>query len=152
MQHVWIFQLATAPSSSAKSSILAELDAFIAVWKAHGSPVPGVSEMRYDRFVIVQAEPGHASGCSIDAMTKGVNDILARHAVATLGPERICFKEADGSIADIDFKEAKGAILSGRLQADSTIFDSTMGQSNDLGRWEVPLQASWMGRFLPQRA
>jgi hypothetical protein len=152
MQHLWIFQLATAPSAEAKILILNQLEAFVAVWKAHGAPVPGSVSLRHDRFVVVMAEPGHASGCSIDSMTKGVTEILTQHDIAVLGPERVFFKEADGSIADIDFKEVKAAILAGRLSADSIVFDSTMGQTNELDRWEVQLQTTWMGRFLPQRA
>jgi hypothetical protein len=86
MQHIWIFQLAAAPSSTVQASIMQALDGFLAVWKAHGSPVPGKAEMRHDRFIVVMAEPGHASGCSIDAMTKGVNEILQNHQQEVLGP------------------------------------------------------------------
>jgi hypothetical protein len=152
MQHVWIFQLATALTDSVKSSLLKELNAFVAVWKAHGTPVPGMVEVRHDRFVIVQAEPGHASGCSIDSMNKGVNEILANHGVVVLGPENVFFREKDGFIASIDFKEAKAAILQGRLNADSTIFDSTMSNKNDLNFWEVSLESTWLKRLLPQPA
>ncbi len=151
MQHNWIFQLATAPTAETKSAILQELDAFVAVWKAHGSPVPGRAELRHERFVVVMAEPGHASGCSIDSMTKGVMDILTKYEIAVLGPENVCFQTQNGSIEHVDFKEVRAAIQSGRLTADTIVFDSTMGQSNDLARWEVPLHATWMGRFVPQQ-
>lgn len=151
MQHVWIFQLALAPSDATKAAILHELDAFMAVWKAHGSPVPGKAEIKHDRFVVVVAEPGHASGCSIDSMTKGVNDILSKQGIAVLGPENVFFRENDGNLAHVDFKEIRGAVQSGRLHADTIVFDSTMGQSNDLTRWEVPLHTTWMARFVPQK-
>ncbi len=152
MRHVWIFQLASAPTESQKASILPQLEAFVAVWKAHGAPVPGEVSLRHERFVVVQAEPGHASGCSIDSMNKGVHEILTAAGIEILGPERVFFREIDGSIAHIDFKEAKPAILSGRLGANSVVFDSTLGNSNDLGRWETTLDQTWLGRFLPQQA
>jgi hypothetical protein len=152
MRHVWIFQLASAPTDSQKSLILPQLEAFVAVWKAHGAPVPGEVSLRHERFVVVQAEPGHASGCSIDSMNKGVNDILANAGIEVLGPERVFFREVDGNIAHIDFKEAKSAILAGRLSADSTVFDSTLGNTNELNRWETTLDQTWLGRFLPQKA
>ena len=152
MQHVWIFQLAQAPSETAKSAILKDLDAFMVSWKAHGSPVPGVAELRYDRFVIVVAEPGHASGCSIDAMTKGVGQILSNQGIEVLGPEYVMYKDASGNISKMDFKAVRAAVLDGTLSAQSIVFDSTMGQSNDLARWELPLEQTWMGRFLPQKA
>jgi hypothetical protein len=152
MQHIWIFQLAVAPSEATKALVLQQLDAFTAVWKAHGAPVPGKAEMRHDRFVVVVAEPGHATGCSIDSMTKGVTDILAHQNLEILGPERIFFKGAGGQLDHIDFKEVRAAILDGRLSPATTVFDSTMGQTNDLSRWELPLDQTWMGRFLPQKA
>jgi hypothetical protein len=152
MRHVWIFQMAAAPSAAQKASIIPQLEAFVAVWKAHGAPVPGEVSLRHEHFVIVQAEPGHASGCSIDSMNKGVNDILAQAGIEVLGPERVFFREADGGIGHIDFKEAKAAILSGRLNAGSTVFDSTLGNTNDLSRLETTLDKTWLGRFLPQKA
>jgi hypothetical protein len=152
MRHIWIFQLAVSPTDSQKALILPQLEAFVAVWKAHGAPVPGEVSLRHERFVVVQAEPGHASGCSIDSMNKGVNDILANAGIEVLGAERVFFRESDGSIAHIDFKEVKSAIISGRLNANSTVFDSTLSNSNDLQRWETTLDKTWMGRFLPQKA
>jgi hypothetical protein len=151
MRHIWIFQLGSAPVEASKATLLQELDAFIAVWKAHGSPVPGTAELRHDRFVVVQAEPDHASGCSIDSMTKGVQEILSRHGLEVLGAERVFYRASDGSIQHIDFKEAKAAIADGRLQAGTILFDSTLGNSNDLSRWEVPMEQTWMARFLVQR-
>ena len=41
MRHVWIFQLASAPTDSQKSLILPQLEAFVAVWNAHGAPLAG---------------------------------------------------------------------------------------------------------------
>jgi hypothetical protein len=152
MQHNWIFQLASEPTADAQASILQELTAFVANWKAHGSPVLGRAELRHGRFVVVMAEPGHASGCSIDAMNKGVADILTRHDIALLGPEHVFFRDSDGSLAHIDFKEVRAAILAGRLQAQTIVFDATMGQSNDLACWEVPLEQTWMARFIAQKA
>lgn len=152
MQHIWIFQLATSPSTTIKAMLLPQLDAFMETWKAHGAPVPGHARLLHDRFVVVQAEPGHASGCSIDSMTKGVTEILAQHGLEALGADRIFFREQDGSIAHIDFKEAKAALLSGRMNAQTTVFDSTLGNAHQLEQWEVPLEKTWLKRFLPAAA
>jgi hypothetical protein len=148
MRNIWIFQMAESPSQAVQFQILAELQAFMAQWKAHGTPVPGEAAIHYDRFVVVRATPGHASGCSIDAMQKGVTDILAAHQIQVLGPESIFYKDKDGGISFFDFREAKATVSSGRLDADTIIFDSTLGQTNDISRWEQPLGKTWMGKFL----
>ena len=106
----------------------------------------------HDHFLVVQAVPGTTSGCSIDAMTKGVEGILSRTSVDVLGPDQVFFREKDGTIAHLDFRNIKAAVLSGRLTADSTVFDASMGQGSDLRKWEVPLSATWMSRFLLQTA
>lgn len=152
MRHVWIFQLGSEPSAAVTAQLLADLNAFVAVWKAHGTPVPGSVDIRHGRFVIIQAEPGHASGCSIDSMTKGVTEILQKAGLEVLGPERVFFKDAAGAVAHIDFKEAKAALLDGRMNAETTVFDSTLGNSNELSRWEVPSHQTWLARFIPLKA
>lgn len=152
MQNVWIFQLASAPTAESKHKMLEELDGFMAVWKAHGAPVPGEAKLHYDRFVVVHATPGHASGCSIDAMNKGVSDILGNYGLTVLGADQIFFKQDDGSIDYVDFRDAKSSILAGKLNANTIIFDSSLGQASDLSKWEQPLSQTWLGRFLPQSA
>lgn len=152
MQHTWIFQLSRSLSEAEKARLTQDLDRFLAQWKSHGAPVPGTAEMPYNHFIIVQAVPGTTSGCSIDAMTKGIEGIISRTSVELLGPERVFFREKDGSIAHLDFRDIKGAVQAGRLRAQTTVFDASLGQSSDLRRWEVPLSATWMGRFVLQSA
>jgi hypothetical protein len=152
MQHIWIFQLSRALTPQEKGMISQEMDRFLAQWKSHGAPVPGEASFPHDHFLIVQAVPGTTSGCSIDAMTKGVEGILSRTSVEVLGPDQVFFREKDGAIAHLDFRNIKAAVLAGRLTADSTVFDASMGQGSDLRKWEVPLSATWMSRFLLQTA
>lgn len=152
MRHVWIFQLATSPDSGQSATLTSGLDHLMQTWKAHGSPVPGTYQIRYDRFLIVQAEPGHASGCSIDSMNRSVAELLSNAQLQVLGADRVLYRGADGGIQDIDFKEVRAAIQDGRLHADTTVFDSTLSNSNDLSKWEVPLSQTWMARFLPVKA
>lgn len=152
MRHIWIFQLASTPDSGQSAILTSGLDHLMQTWKAHGSPVPGTYQVKYDRFLIVQAEPGHASGCSIDSMNRSVSEILTNANISVLGAERVLFRAHDGSISDIDFKEVKAAIQDGRLNAESIVFDGTLANSNDLAKWEVPLSQTWMARFLTVRA
>jgi hypothetical protein len=152
MQHIWIFQLSRTLSSAEKGLISLEIDRFLAQWKSHGAPVPGTASFPHDHFIVVEAVPGTTSGCSIDAMTKGVEGILSRTSIDLLGADRVFFRDQDGKIAHLDFRDIKAAVVHGRLKSDSIVFDASMGQSNDLRKWEVPLSATWMARFLLQTA
>lgn len=152
MQHTWIFQLGAPLHPAQATQITQGLNALVAEWKAHGTPVPGHGEVRYDRFVVVQATPGSTSGCSIDSMTRGVETLLQAAGTEVLAPNFVFFREADGSLAFLDFREIAAGIAAGRLHADTTIYDGTMGQTNDLSKWEVALKDSWLARYLPQEA
>lgn len=152
MQHNWIFQLKASATEEQQSQIQGHLDALMASWKAHGTPVPGQAEIRHDRFIVVQATPGATSGCSIDSMTHGVEDILRAAGLELLPHGNILYRAADGSIADLNFREVGAAVREGHLQPDTLIFDATLGQVNDLSRFEVLLKDSWMSRYLPAEA
>lgn len=148
MQHIWIFQLAQAIEPSAETKLKSELDQLMAGWKAHGSPVPGRSEIRHKRFVIVRAEPGSTSGCSIDSMTHGVEALLGQAGVQVLPASDILYRDQDGNIAGIDFREVGKAIGEGIMGPDTLIFDMSLGQTQDLDRFEIRLADSWLKRFL----
>ncbi|MEM7040116.1 MAG: hypothetical protein AAF570_24300 [Bacteroidota bacterium] len=149
MQHIWIFQLHTAMSAGTQATVQQDLNAFLEAWKAHGTPVPGTAEIRYDQFVIVQATPGATSGCSIDSMTHGVEAILKK-VKAEIAPNNLIFyRTNEGGIDKVDFREVSAAIAGGHMHADTIIYDASMGQENDLNKWEVRLGESWLARFVP---
>jgi hypothetical protein len=152
MQHTWVFQLSRALTEAEAAQVQVELDRFLAQWKSHGAPVPGTAEIPYRHFIVVQAVPGTTSGCSIDAMNKGVEGILAKTNISLLGPERVFYRNAQGNIDHVDFRSLSAAILAGHLGADTHVFDSSLGQKGDLAKWEVRLSDTWMQRFLPQKA
>lgn len=150
MQHNWIFQLKDQLSRSQRDQMIKDLVVLMEEWKSHGAPVPGVAEVRYDRFIVVKATPGKNSGCSIDSMNHGVDEILARNGAELLPSNYIFFRNSEGVLDYIDFREVKGAIEAGQLGPNTTIYDSTLGQANDIDRWEVRLADSWLARFLPK--
>ena len=69
---LWIFP-ATRPLSAAEGErVLAETDAFIAGWAAHGVPLTAARDLRHERFLMVAADEAAAgvSGCSSDALVR----------------------------------------------------------------------------------
>lgn len=148
MQNIWIFQLTQALDATAEQNLQNGLDQLMVGWKAHGTPVPGTSEIRYHRFVIVNAAPGATSGCSIDSMTHGVEDLLAAAGVKPLPHNNILYRNESGEIAMVDFREVAAAIAEGKLGPDTVIFDMSLGQTQDISRFEVRLADSWLKRYL----
>jgi hypothetical protein len=148
MQNIWIFQLTQVLEPSSEANLKRGLDQLMVDWKAHGTPVPGTYEIRYHRFVIVQSAPGATSGCSIDSMTHGVEDLLSTAGVKPLPHNNILYRNAAGEIELVDFREVGAAISAGKLGPDTIVFDMSLGQTQDLNRFEVRLADSWLKRYL----
>jgi hypothetical protein len=149
MQNTWIFQLAADLTPEQEHRVNQDLHQFLANWKSHGHAVSGTGGVKYHRFMILQAEEGSTSGCSIDGMTREMEQILSAQNLSLLDSAHILYRKPDGSLGQIHFKEVKTAISSGELGPDTVIFDISMGQTSDLGKFELPLGKSWMGKFLP---
>lgn len=149
MQHTWIFQLETPLNNEQTGQIQTGLNQLMESWKSHGAPVPGQAEIRHQQFVLVQAEPGANSGCSIDSMTHGVEGILGTAGVAILPNNFITFRNAVGEVDKVDFREVKSAIADGVLSPETTIFDASL-QEGSLDGFEKKLSESWLARFLPR--
>ena len=67
---IWIIPAAEAVPAETSARLLQQVDAFLEEWHAHGHPVVGARDWRYDQFLLVAVDEASAgaSGCSIDAM------------------------------------------------------------------------------------
>lgn len=149
MQNTWIFQLDSPLSESQKADLEAGLGQFVReAWKAHGAPVPGEMEIRHDQFLIIQAEPGSTSGCSIDSMTRAATAALQSVGAAKLESNFVSFRTDEGKISYLDFREIPNALAAGTLKPDTVIFNAALQPGQPLSQFEVPLKDSWMKRYL----
>lgn len=150
MRNHWIFQALSPLSAGQQQRVSAALDQFLQKWNAHGTPVPGVYELRYERFLILTAPEGSTSGCSIDSMTREVTALMQRENIQRAEASLVFYKNTTGEIQAVDFREIPAAIAAGQLGPETTVFDITLNQTSDLQCWEVPLRETWMARYLPE--
>lgn len=150
MQHTWVFQFDNELNAEEIAIVEQKSQTFLTEWKAHGTPVPGKAQVKHQRFLILEAEEGSTSGCSIDSMTRSITAIAQTVGKKLDDASQIAFLNADNKVETLDFRELKAAVESGKLQAHTVVFDNTMGQSSDLYKWEVRLEDSWMKRYLPR--
>lgn len=148
--YTWIYSLKNSLEADTLSALQQNFDAFTDQWKTHGKPVDGLIQTRHNRFVIVQADPNVArpSGCSIDSLRRAVTGILQQAQLESLDASKVFYRDADGEIQYIDFREIPKALAQGQMTGDSIVFDNTLGQSDDLEKWELPLKATWLKRYL----
>ena len=82
---LWVFAAERPLSSAEAESLLAVVDQFLAHWKAHGAPLTAARDWRYDRFLLVGVDEASAgaSGCSIDAMVRQLQQLETALGVST---------------------------------------------------------------------
>ena len=110
--YTWFFSLENALTSEQESQLQADFKQFTDQWQSHGTPVDGLIRIRHSRFVIVQANPAEArpSGCSIDSLRRGVEQILAQRGYRHMEPMWVFFRDAQGEIQRAHFQQMGGRI------------------------------------------
>jgi hypothetical protein len=153
-EYTWFFSLEHAITPEQQSALQGNFDRFTAQWKTHGQPVDGLIQIHYHQFVVIQANPtqGRPSGCSIDSLKRGVEQILTQHGIVWLDPAWIFYRDEAGEIHRTLFHQIHALVASGQMTGDTVVFDHNLGQSDDLTRWEQPMRNTWLNRYLPAKA
>lgn len=151
-EYTWFFSLEKPLTEHQRTALLADFDRFVAQWQTHGKPVDGLIRLFYDLFVVIQSNPTDArpSGCSIDSLRRGVEQLLTHHGAAWVDPTWVFYRDKENAIQRVQFQQVPTLVSDGTLTADSTMFDHSLGQSDDLNRWEVPMSSMWLKRYLPK--
>ncbi|MEL6671480.1 MAG: hypothetical protein AAFR61_04785 [Bacteroidota bacterium] len=149
--YTWFYSLKETLSPEVESQLEQDFDHFLAQWKSHGTPVDGLIQISYHRFVIIQSDPqtSRPSGCSIDSLKRAVGQILQQRHQEVLDAAHVFYRDEQQEIAFTHFRDIPKLVAAGSLSAETQVFDHSLGQSDDLSRWEIALQDSWLKRFLP---
>src|SRR5947207_15798844 len=69
---LWIFPSSRPLSGDEQRRVLAEADALLDQWMAHGVPLSAAREIRHNQFILIAVNERAAgvSGCSIDALVR----------------------------------------------------------------------------------
>jgi hypothetical protein len=143
---LWLLALARPT----EASVLApEMEALMGRWRHKGVQYQGAWTLLEHRILAV-AEPTLAtepSGCAIDGMLRGVNQLAAKLGMALEDPQAVIVRLADG-IHAMARTDLEARFADGTLDAATPVLDLALLTLGDLrqGRMERPLAATWMGR------
>jgi hypothetical protein len=147
---LWIFAAADPLSARSRDALVAYTDAFVREWLAHGHPVVGAFDLRYDRFLLVAADEAATgvSGCSIDALFRVLKQAEGELGVSLLDRSRVWYRDPSGAVQSASRPEFGQLAGAGEITADTVVFDNTVSTVGDLraGMWEGPARQSWHGR------
>ncbi len=143
---LWLMALTRAT----EASLLApEVDALMNRWRHKGVQYQGAWALLENRILAV-AEPTLAaqpSGCAIDGMLRGVNQLTAKLGLTLEDPQAVVVRLVDG-IRAIPRSEVEARLRDGTLDGATPVLDLALLTLGDLrqGRFERSLAATWIGR------
>ncbi len=146
---LWIFPASRQLSDEEGRRVLAETDAFIAEWTAHGVPLRAAREIAHNQFILVGVDEQAAgvSGCSIDALVRRMAQLQTAMGVELIENGPVLYREGQG-IARISRDSFAELAASGSVDLDTRVFDNTVTKVGDVrsGRWEVRAGDAWHRR------
>lgn len=146
---IWIYQSERKLSDEEVAKADAVVKEFVEQWAAHSTPLKASYQIRYNRFIILAVDQSHhaASGCSIDASVRVIQNLEKEFAVDLLDKMNVTYKTGDfiAHKSLLDFKKmAKEKAVNG----NTIVFNNLVNTIEEYDEfWEIPASESWHSRF-----
>src|SRR6185437_2319196 len=131
---VWIFASDAPLTGDRAARLLAEVDGYLAQWKAHGHPLTCGRTWRDDRFLAVAVDQSnaYASGCSIDGLFRMLQTLQPALGKSMVGGGQVHYRDPTGALRSAT-REAFAALSStGDVTNETPVFDTTVATA---GEW-----------------
>lgn len=148
---LWVYKSDRAFTPEEKSLVEAKLKAFCEQWEAHKKPLQSGFSIVDDYFILlaVNEDNQEATGCSIDSSVGVIKDINAALQVDLFDRLKMPIK-LNGNIALVQLSELKKKLVNGEYPENLRIINTTAQTLKDYRTaWEIPVEDSWLGRFVP---
>ena len=146
---IWVFPANRALTGQEAESLLAEVDAFLAGWAAHGHPLRSGRLFMDDHFLLVGVdEDAEApSGCSIDALVNRLEGLASGLGIHLVDHAPVWFREG-GSVRTVTRAEFSALAQEGAGTPDTRVFDTSLTRMKALrgGGLERTARECWHGR------
>lgn len=147
---LWVFPLASTLEPADEKRLRAEIDRFLAQWKAHGIPLRAGRDWVEGRFLLVAVDPNTEppSGCSIDALLRLLKHFEDETGVTLTDHGAVFYRDRDGAVRSVSRRALRELARAGEFGPDVPVFDTTLTSVGALraGRLEVPAREAWHGR------
>jgi hypothetical protein len=152
---VWIYQSPRLFFLSEALEIEKMLEAFVADWKSHGTPVKGYANLFYGQFIVLMADESEesgatgVSGCSTDSSVRLIKEIEQRFGVHLFDRLMLAFRLKD-KVEMVPLAQLPYALENGFIGPDTLYFNNTIQTKAEMEtKWLIPLKDSWLaGRYL----
>ena len=149
---VWVFAAAVPLDDVDEKRLLAEVDAYLLQWKAHGHPLTSAREWRDERFLAIGVDQHTegASGCSIDGLFRTLQGLEKAIGTTLVTGGLVFFRGPGDLVCALSRDEFELLARRGGATTATAVFDTTVTSAEDYRtRFERPAGESWHAGLLP---
>ncbi|MEM8508581.1 MAG: ABC transporter ATPase [Bacteroidota bacterium] len=147
---IWIYQCNRSFSKDELDTLQPLLAEFLTQWTAHGADLRASYEIPYNRFIVIGLDQSvnSASGCSIDASVRFIQQIEQRFKVDLLDKMNVSYKQGE-FVAYKPLTDFKKMAKVRSVSKNTIVFNNLVATKREyLESWEVPAEESWHARFM----
>lgn len=148
---LWIFMAEKPLNVPEQEVVTTYMTQFVPQWKAHGNTLQAGFELIENQFlvVVVDETPAAASGCSIDTLTRFVQEIEKKIGISFTNRMLVTYQENSEFITE-KLSVFKNRVKNGELAENTLVYNNSVSNLNDFwDNWEQPLAESWAKGLLP---
>ncbi|RMH11131.1 MAG: hypothetical protein D6701_15455 [Gemmatimonadetes bacterium] len=147
---LWLFATSRPLDEPERRALDQAVEAFLDDWAAHGTPLTAGYTWLDGRVLAVGLDERAAppSGCSIDALLRGLKDVERALGVGIVDHAPVWYRDDEGAVRCVSRAEFGRAAADGAVSPDTLVYDLTLTRVGDAraGRWAVPAREAWHGR------
>ena len=143
---LWVFGASDPLDATAADALLRVVDAWLDGWQAHGEPLTCARDWRDARFlaIAVDQRTAGASGCSIDALFRSLQQLERGIGTSFLAGGRVFYRGGDGQVQCVDRATWGARRREGDVGDDTPVFDTTLTRVGDYrAHFERQASTSW---------
>ncbi|MGZ3884234.1 MAG: hypothetical protein ACXVP0_05070 [Bacteroidia bacterium] len=148
-ERIWIFVLGKPLGASEVAGLQSKCTAFVSGWTAHEQQLSASVELYQDAMLVFKVNEAvyNASGCSIDKLTRFVQELEKSFGVELLNRMNVVY-EKEGKARVVPASKIPELLKEQLINADTLVFDNTISSSAQLAAWKKPLKDTWLSRYL----
>jgi hypothetical protein len=151
---VWIYQANRALTNEEVEAMKPMVQEFAEKWIAHGKDLLSQGTVLHNHFVVLMVDESRnpASGCSIDTSTRFIRELELRFNVKFFDRLIVALWK-DDSVRLMHKDDLLAAIASDEMSPETLMFNNLVMTKKEFeDNWMVPVNRSWLARFIPVAA
>jgi len=149
---IWIYPSNRPFSEVEQQTLKGSLSNFLSHWTSHNQSLEASFDLPYNRFIVIgiNQQTTQASGCSIDASVRFIQELEKQFDVILLDKMNVTFKQGNYlSYKPLNEFVKMSKAKSKSISKETIVFNNLVDTVGDYKKfWEIPARESWHSRFI----